>query len=290
MRTIAIFVILIFLITFIAPSLGQQTPDQATLKAQKCADLNQQLDQLTKDRDTVDKQTASEDRSNNLKYYDNKISIVNNQLILNGCKNGTVADIPSTISQPSSQPSTGTTTKAANGTANGTSQPTSDPWEGTWYHRGGTLELKQSDNALSYLGEVTSNLRGPSLPDYNFEPSPTYVGILTWNTPPYDSKPLKAAVFAFIKGNKLEARFTTAYSAFEAALPSDQYSSQLQSLVNENKNGVIIGKFVVQLSGPDTFTGTMSPVQIDLGTETQTNPTYHELGQYAFDAQRRTSP
>lgn len=292
MRLIAIFVLLIFLIMFIAPSLGQQTPDQTTLNAQKCADLNGQLDQLMKDKEAVNKQPASEDKTSNLNYYDAKISTVNNLLILNGCKKGNVTELPP-ISGTSSQSGNQTGSQPRSGTitagANGTSKQTSDPWEGTWSHRGGTLELKQNTNALDFLGEPTSPAKGPRIP--NYIGTTPYAGILTWNTPPYDSKPLRAAVFAFIDGDKLKARFTTAYSAFEAVLPGEQYNSEERSLIDQNKaDGILMGKFEVQKSGSDRFTGTMSPVQIIQGNEALLDPPYQEQGQYAFDAEKRTSP
>ncbi|HWQ18342.1 MAG TPA: hypothetical protein VN455_01075, partial [Methanotrichaceae archaeon] len=213
---------------------------------------------------------------------------------LNGCKEGNVTELPpisgtssQSGNQTGSQPRSGTTTTGANGT----SQPTSDPWAGTWYHRGGTLELKQDISAMNYLGEPTSPSRGPNIPNYILGGSITYAGILTWNTPPYESKPLRAAVFAFVDGDKLKARFTTAFSAFEAVLPSEKYNSEIQSLINLNKaDGVNIGKFEVQKSGSDRFTGTMSPVQIIQGNEALLDPPYQEQGQYAFDAERRTSP
>jgi hypothetical protein len=119
---------------------------------------------------------------------------------------------------------------------------------------------------------------------------------LTWNTAPYNSKPLKSAVFAFADGDKLKARFTTNYLAFEAVYGlegREKYLSEMQSLMDQNNaNGIDIGKFEVQRSSDSTrFFGTMSPVQINQGYDTAYDPPYQDQGQFDFNAQKReTNP
>jgi hypothetical protein len=272
-----------------------------TPEAKRCADLKIQLEQLTKEEDAVKKRSNSDpDKAGNLMYYSNKIQTVNNQLINYGCKEGTPSDIPSTSgtssgtsSQPNGLPST----------TSGATGPTSDPWEGTWKHKDGILVLKRSNNAMNYLDQTTTFEAGPrflnddgtprSVTSSIFQPV-VYAGFLTWNSypgsnPTYpSSRPLNAAVFAFVDGDKLRARFTTSPNGFRG-VPIGIFVPTFQELeaINVAAGGVDIGMFEVKKSDSDHFTGTMTSVKISDSIGASVETPYDKLGTLEFNAERQ---